>query len=108
LVTATETAEREANEARLRDLREDFQRQRVTAAIKALTPEDRQHHVTTYMVEAGEGSVSSWNPDRLDFTNSVERAKFSTWLRMTVAPAFDEAAFKAWAKSKRGAGQAQP
>lgn len=98
----------ERQNTRLQELREDFQRQRVTTAIKALTPEDRQRHATTYMAEAGEGSASSWNPDKLDFTNPVERVKFSTWLRMTVAPAFDESAFKAWAKSKRGAGQAQP
>lgn len=98
----------ERENTRLQELREDFQRQRVTAAIKALTPEDRQRHAQAYMAEAGEGALASWNPDKLDFTNPVERVKFSTWLRMTVAPAFDEAAFKAWAKSKRIAGQAHP
>ena len=106
LVTATEAAEREAADARLQDLRDNFQRARVTAAIKGMTIDEKRSYADTYMREVGEGSTTSWNADTADFTDSIQRIRFTTWLRTTVAPAFDEAAFKAWAKSKSGAGQA--
>ena len=106
LVTATEAAQREAAAAQLRDLRDSFQRERATMAIKGITIDEKRSYADTYMREVGEGSTTSWSVDTADFTDSIQRIRFTTWLRTTVAPAFDETAFKAWAKSKRGAGQA--
>ena len=108
LVTATETAERKAAEAKLEDLRDSFQRERITARTKAMPLDEKRAYADTYLREIGQGSTTSWSAEAAAFTNSVERSRFTTWLRKTVAPAFDEAAFKAWAKSKRSAGQAQP
>ena len=108
LATATDAVQREAAAAQLRDLRDNFQRARVTAIIKTITIDEKRSYADTYMREVGEGSTTSWSADTADFTDSIQRIRFTTWLRTTVAPAFDEAAFKAWAKSKRGAGQAQP
>jgi hypothetical protein len=98
----TRTAEQEALEAeRNKELREDFQRERTTAAIKALTNEERCRHAEAYMREAGEGRAVSWSTEKADFTNSVERVRFTTWLRKASTPTFDEVAFKVWAKKKR-------
>lgn len=108
LATATDAVQREAAAAQLRDLRDNFQRARVTAIIKAITIDEKRSYADAYMREVGEGSTTSWSADTADFTDSIQRIRFTTWLRTTVAPAFDEAAFKAWAKSKRSAGQAQP
>lgn len=107
LVTATEAAEREAVAARLHELRDNFQRARVTATIKGMTIDEKRSYADTYMREVGAGKTTSWNADTADFANQLEQVRFTTWLRMTVAPAFDETSFKAWTKSKRGAGQAQ-
>lgn len=106
---STEKVRTEAQNTRLQELREAFQRQRVTAAVKALAPEERQRHAEAYMAEAGEGAASSWNPEKLDFTSAIERVKFSTWLRKSLTPEFDEAEFEVWKKQQRNAtaGQTQ-
>lgn len=96
-----EAARSEAENARLQGLRDDFQRQTVTAAVKALTAEDRKLHAEAYMREAGEGAAASWSAEKLDFTNQLDRVKFSTWLRKRLTPEFDAAAFEAWKKAQR-------
>lgn len=108
IAAATDAAERKAAEAKLQDQRDSFQRERITARTKAMTLDEKRAYADTYIREVGQGGATSWRAEAANFTNSVERSRFTTWLRMTVAPAFDETAFKAWAKSKRGAGQAQP
>ena len=86
--------------ARFQELRADFERERITAAVKALTLDDRRRHFEVYSVEGGEGSVTFWNPEKADFTESLSRSKFMTWLRKTLTPVFNEAAFNAWVKAK--------
>ena len=92
-------AEDKATERR-KELRESFERERITAAFKALTLDDRRQHFELYTGEGGDGSAAFWNPEKADFTESLSRSKFLTWLRKTLTPAFDEAAFKAWVKAK--------
>lgn len=92
-------AEDKATERR-KELRASFERERITAAFKALTLDDRRRHFEVYTGEGGEGSTAFWNPEKADFTESLSRSKFLTWLRKTLTPAFDEAAFKAWVKAK--------
>ena len=92
-------AEDKATERR-KELRESFERERITAAFKALTLDDRRRHFEVYTGEGGDGSAAFWNPEKADFTESLSRSKFLTWLRKTLTPAFDEAAFKAWVKAK--------
>jgi hypothetical protein len=97
---SADQAQREARDARLHGLRDDFQRLRVTEAIKALSQEDRAAHAQQFMAEAGGGNTTSWGSEKADFTNPVERVKFSTWLRQKLAPAFDEAEFAVWLQAK--------
>ena len=92
-------AEDKATERR-KELRASFERERITAAFKALTLDDRRRHFEVYTGEEGEGSAAFWNPEKADFTESLSRSKFLTWLRKTLTPVFDEAAFKAWVKAK--------
>ena len=92
-------AEDKATERR-KELRESFERERITAAFKALTLDDRRRHFEVYTGEGGEGSTAFWNPEKADFTESLSRSKFMTWLRKTLTPVFNEAAFNAWVKAK--------
>ena len=92
-------AEDKATERR-KELRASFERERITAAFKALTLDDRRRHFEVYTGEGGDGSAAFWNLEKADFTESLSRSKFLTWLRKTLTPAFDEAAFKAWVKAK--------
>lgn len=87
--------------AKLDSLKEDFQRQQMTEAMKALSPEERTQYAQRFEREEGQGREMSWNAEKLDFNESWARVAFMTWLRKTVAPAFDEAVFEAWRKSKR-------
>lgn len=99
--SAVEQAKNQAQAERLRELREDFLRQRVAQAVKSLTPEKRTQYADVYKRESGTEATSSWSVEKLEFMNQVERVKFSTWLRKTLTPAFDETAFSAWLKLSR-------
>ena len=71
------------------------------AAIKALTLEDRQKHAEAFIAEVGQGRAQSYNPDKADFGDTVERAKFNNVLRQQLAPAFDQTAFDTWLKLQK-------
>ena len=88
----------ESQNKRLDELKADFQRMATLAAIKALTFEDRQKHAEAFIAEVGQGRAQSYNPEKADFADTVERAKFNNALRQRLAPAFDQEAFDTWLK----------
>ena len=81
-----------------KELRAEFQRVRVTAAIKALTLDEKRAYVARWETEIGQ--TTSYKAETADFTSGVEKAKFTGWLRKTVVLMFDEAAFTEWHKTK--------
>ena len=96
-----EKADSEFQTKRLDELKADFQRMATLAAIKALTLEDRQKHAEAFIAEVGQGRAQSYNPDKADFGDTVERAKFNNVLRQQLAPAFDQTAFDTWLKLQK-------
>ena len=89
------------------ELREEFERARVTALVKALSLDELQAHAARFIEEMGADQVKSFDPAKADFKDAVERVKFRTWLRGFVAkkePAPGE--FEAWrAAKKQGRGE---
>jgi hypothetical protein len=101
-------AKNEAKKSKDQDAMESFERLETTKALKALTKEERLSHAKTYETEAGQGRMTSWNPETATFAGTVERAHFDAWLRPRVRPPFDELAFKAWQAQGGGAGKGAP
>jgi hypothetical protein len=97
-----------ATAAKDQDAREGFKRHETIKALKALTREERLRHVEAYQHEAGQGRMTTWNPETATFASPVERAYFDGWLRLKVRPPFDETAFKAWQAQGCGAGKGAP
>lgn len=90
-----------AESERVDELKDKFLRIGTTARVKALAPEALQAHMQTYIREVGEGKAKSYNPEKADFSNSIERVQFVAWLRKTLAPTFDQEAFVAWLKKAK-------
>lgn len=109
---AAAAAEHEAQEderaKELENLRNDFQRQRTTATIKALSADDRHAYVLQYLNEVAQGKPSSYNLETRTFGEKLEGARFSAWLRKAAAPAFDADAFILWLKTAKQSHPAAP
>jgi hypothetical protein len=56
--------------------------------------------VTAYRLQAGEGSLATWNAETGEFASPIDRAKFEPWLRAKLTPPFDEAAFAEWRRTQ--------
>jgi Initiator Replication protein len=78
-----------------------FNRFRVTEAVKAITIDEKRAYASDYITEVGSALATTWNVEKADFSKLAERVKFTTWLRQKVAPAFDEAVFLSWLKTKQ-------
>ena len=93
----------EAKRTQIEDLRNGYMRQICTEAIKALPVESRHAYAQKYIEEeAGKGRAPAYNPDKAAFIDKIENIKFSGWLRVAVAPAFDQVAFASWVKEEKG------
>jgi hypothetical protein len=95
------TIANESQTKRLEELKAEFQRTATYAAVKALTFEDRQKHAEAFIAEVGQGRAQSYNPEKADFADTVERAKFNNALRQRLAPAFDPIAFTEWLRLEK-------
>lgn len=101
--SAADQARATEKAARLQELRNAFERERIAAAVKALSLNDRRRYFEVYTEEGGGVSAAFWNPEKADFTDSIARSKFSIWLRKAATPQFDDASFKTWLATKRPA-----
>lgn len=96
-----EEAERKKKaEEKLEGLKADYMKELTTKAIKALTEEERQNLADAYIAEVGLEKAASWDGEKKDFKNSVEKMQFSVWLRRAVGKGFDPEGFKAWLQTK--------
>ena len=110
-VRATEklTAEQEqkkkdaekARKKRIDELQDEFKRLAVTSATKALSLDARRVYAQAYADGEGQGSATSYNAEKGEFSDKIENVKFSIWLRIAVAPAFDPVAFATWLKTEK-------
>ena len=103
---ADEQATREAEAEK--DLREEFLRARVTEAIKALSVDEKRAYVERWIAEVGQ--AKSYNPGKVEFTDAIEKVKFTTWLRALVGKEEPPAGeFEAWREAKKqGRGEKAP
>lgn len=90
----------ENQKKRYDDAVSEFQRIKVVSNIKALTKADLEAKMQSYKQEVGEGRATSWNQEKSDFTDVVERAQFNGWLRKSFTEAFDQEEFLLWLKEK--------
>jgi hypothetical protein len=98
---------REAQEAKERKTIEDaYLRARTTATLKALTIDERRGYAAAYIDGVGADQAKSYQADRAEFKDSIEKLKFSTWLRLAVSKKeIDPVAFTVWAEArKQGSG----
>lgn len=87
---------------RRKELEEQFLRERTTAFIKGLSLDEKRAHAARYLEELGGRQGTTYQADKADFIDSIERVKFTTWLRMLVSKReIDVEEFKVWAKGKK-------
>ena len=92
--------EKALDAAQNKDQENEFQRIRTTKAINALTREQKQVLAHRFILEVGTDQAKSFDEEKADFSNSIERVRFTAWLRQQFAPEFDKKAFTAWLKAK--------
>jgi plasmid replication initiation protein len=95
----------EAKQKRLEELKDTFKRTTTNNALKALTKEQTNAYATTYIQANRAGDSTGYDSDKAQFKDKLHAMQFSIWLRQTIAPAFDEAAFRAWLKTQNNATQ---
>jgi hypothetical protein len=98
---------REAQEAKERKMVEDaYLRARTTATLKGLTIDERRGYAESYIDGVGADQAKSYQADRAEFKDSIEKLKFSTWLRLAVSKKeIDPVAFTVWVEArKQGSG----
>jgi Initiator Replication protein len=79
------------------ELRDEFARGKVTAAIKALSAAELQAYADTFTAEEGIDPVRGFDPVKGAFREPAHRAKFTGWLRASVAKkAVQPGDFEAW------------
>jgi hypothetical protein len=105
-VKAVEASDTQQN--KINELREDFKRITVTAALREITFERKKILAQEYVTEVGEGRTSSYDPIRVEFADKIESSYFSIWLRKQVIPEFDEARFANWLKKEKGIDLSKP
>lgn len=95
-----EAEKKKALETRRQTLSNDFIRELNSAAMRALSLDDRRAFADRYLAETGEGKRPLFDREKGDFRDPAERVHFMTWLRKTVAPEPTPEAFRAWLKAK--------
>jgi hypothetical protein len=83
------------------ELQEDYLRFRTSRRIKALTLEQKGEFVKQYAEESGMGLPKSFDASTGEVKESVERSRYSTWLRKHFrTDPIEEQDFQAWKKAK--------
>ncbi len=76
---------------------------RTTATVKALSFDEKRAYTERYISEAGNDHAKSYLVATGEFKDVLERAKFTGWLRKTVAKKeIDPEEFKGWLEAKNG------
>lgn len=97
-----EEADKVAREKRLQALRDDYRRELSTLAIKALSEAEKAQRLQQYLEEFGEETAAIYNPVLQRFCNKVEELRFSSWLRVALAPEVTTRGFNKWLRERKG------
>jgi len=102
--SATKDDQAERAQLQRKELEADYRRERTAAAVKALTPDQRHDYVVRYQQALGPELTASYSDTKMEFKDSVERAKFLTWLRQSLAAKdIDPQKFEEWIAAKAAA-----
>ncbi len=92
----------ESRAERLKELKDEYIRSRTTNAIKSLSLDEKRTFVEQYQSIAGIEFSKSFDNDKVDFKDSIERIKFSTWLRTVISnKEVDQEEFMAWIRREQ-------
>ena len=76
----------EENKAeRLKELKDEYIRIRTSNAIKSLSLDEKRSFVAQYQSITDIELTKSFDSEKVDFRDSIERVKFSTWLRAIIS-----------------------
>jgi plasmid replication initiation protein len=95
-----EAEQREAEGKRRAELEAEYVRERTNEAVNALSLDDRRVWAQRYIDEAGAEKAKSYNAEKAEFRDKLERMQFLAWLRKQLAPKIKASEFKAWLKAK--------
>jgi hypothetical protein len=91
----------QVQQKQLEDLQATFTRNSTNNALKSLTVEQTNTYASIFRDGLGEaGRELRYDSNIGVFQDPLKQTQFSIWLRKTIAPAFDETAFKAWLKQQ--------
>jgi len=69
--------------------------------VNALSLDDKRALVHSYIEEVEDEKAKTYDAEKADFRDSLERIQFLAWLRKRLAPVTNEPAeYKAWLKVK--------
>jgi plasmid replication initiation protein len=92
--------QRKALEKRRAELEAEYVRERASEAVNALALEDKRDWAQRYIDEVGLEEAKSYNIEKAEFRDRLERLQFSSWLRKHLAPTIEPSEYKAWLKAK--------
>jgi Initiator Replication protein len=96
-----EEKQRKVLENRRSELEAKFVRERTTEAVNALSLDDKRALVHSYIEEVEDEKAKTYDAEKADFRDSLERIQFLAWLRKRLAPVtIEPAEYKAWLKVK--------
>ena len=83
------------------ELEAKFVRERTNEAVNALSLDDKRALVHSYIEEVEDEKAKTYDAEKADFRDSLERIQFLAWLRKRLAPVtIEPAEYKAWLKVK--------
>ncbi|MDE1180758.1 replication initiation protein [Paraburkholderia sp.] len=86
-----------AREARMQELRADYERSVCSAAVKALSHDDKRTLAHEFVATDGAKYAKELRPDSPTlFSGSVGRVTFASWLRNRVRPEMTDDGFSIW------------
>lgn len=92
--------QQKAFEIRRAELEAEFVRECTTKLVNALSRVDKQAWVKSYIDIEGIEKAKSYNSEKADFRDSLERIQFLAWLRKSFASEINHAEFDVWLKEK--------
>jgi hypothetical protein len=95
-----EEEQRKALEKRRTKLESEYLRERANEAVHALSLDDKRDWVQRYIDEVGSEEAKSYNAEKAEFRDSLERIQFTGWLRNRLASKIDPSQYKVWLKEK--------
>jgi Initiator Replication protein len=96
-----EEKQRKVLENRRSELEAKFVRERTNEAVNALSLDDKRALVHSYIEEVEDEKAKTYDAEKADFRDSLERIQFLAWLRKRLAPVtIEPAEYKAWLKVK--------